>query len=114
MNKPKLTPEAQLARLTFYRNHEKFPNPDWENRELPVPDEPQREKMNKAVNDFIDFLIVLIERGDTEPEEFKENIQAYVDNWDVLHYDTDEIDFIIDVECAVMRVVGVDCSELAL
>jgi hypothetical protein len=114
MNKPKLKPEDQLARLTFYRSHEKFPDPDWEHRELPAPDEPQREKMNKAVNEFIYFLIVLIERGDTEPEEFKENIQAYVDNWDVLHYDTDEIDFIIDVECAVMRVVGVDCSELAL
>ena len=114
MAKPKLTPEDMLARLAFYRSHEKFPDADWINRELAPPDEPQRQKMNEAVNAFIDFLAVLIERGDTEPDEFKESIQGYVDAWDVLHYDTDEIDFIIEVECAVMRVVGVDCSELAL
>jgi hypothetical protein len=114
MTKPKLTPDAMLARLAFYRSHEKFPDADWINRELPPPDETQRQKMNQAVNNFIDFLNVLIGQGDTEPEEFKEKIQGYVDAWDVLHYSTDEIDFIIDVECAVMRVVGVDCSELAL
>lgn len=114
MTKSKLTPESMLARLAFYRSHEKFPDPDWVNRELPVPDETGRQKLNQAVNEFIDFLVVLIERGDTEPEEFKENIQGYVDAWDVLHYSTDEIDFIIDVECSIMRVVGVDCSELAL
>jgi hypothetical protein len=114
MTKPKLTPEDMLARLAFYRSHEKFPDADWTNRELPLPNETQRQKMNGAVNAFTDFLAGLIERGDTEPEEFKESIQAYVDAWDVLHYDTDEIDFIIEVECAVMRVVGVNCSELAL
>ena len=114
MTKPKRTPEDMLARLAFYRSHEKFPDADWINRELDPPDETQRQKMNGAVNAFIDFLTVLIERGDTEPDEFKESIQGYIDAWDVLHYDTDEIDFIIEVECAVMRVVGVDCSELAL
>jgi hypothetical protein len=114
MSKQKLTPDDMLARLTFYRSHEKFPDADWVNRELPLPDESQRQKMNEAVNAFIDFLVVLIERGDTEPDEFKESIQGYVDAWDVLHYSTDEIDFVIEVECAVMRVVGVDCSELAL
>lgn len=114
MTKPKLTPEGMLARLELYRSHEKFPDADWINRELPVPDEIGRQKMNQAVNGFIDFLMVLIEQGDTEPDEFKEGIQGYIDTWDVLHYSTDEIDFIIDVECSVMRVVGVDCAELAL
>ena len=109
-----LTPEDMLARLAFYRSHEKFPDADWVHRELPPPDEAGRQKMNGAVNAFIDFLTVLVRDGDTEPAEFKEGIQGYVDAWDVLHYSTDEIDFIIEVECAVMRVVGVDCSELSL
>ena len=114
MTKPKLTPDDMLVRLAFYRSHEKFPDADWINRELLPPDETNRQKMNGAVNAFIDFLTGLINDGDTEPEEFKDIIQAYVDTWDVLHYSTDEIDFIIEVECSVMRVVGVDCSELAL
>jgi len=114
MTKSKLTPEDMLARLAFYRSHEKFPDADWVNRELATPDEAVRQKMNGAVNAFIDFLMGLVNDGDTEPEEFKDSIQGYVDAWDVLHYSTDEIDFIIEVECAVMRVVGVDCSELAL
>lgn len=114
MNKPKLTTEGILARLAFYRSHEKFPDADWTNRELALPDEPLRQKMNTTVNDFIDFLTVLVNDGDTEPEEFKESIQGYVDTWDVTHFSTDEIDFIINVECTVMRVVNVNCHDLAL
>ncbi|GAB2593705.1 hypothetical protein [Spirosoma areae] len=114
MTKPKLTPEAMLARLAFYRSHDKFPDADWTNRELPLPDELLRQKMNNTVNEFINFLSGLVMDGDTEPEEFKDSIQGYVDVWDVTHFSTDEIDFIIDVECAVMRVVNVNCSDLAL
>ncbi len=114
MTKPKLTQAGILARLAFYRSHEKFPDADWIHRELPVPDETRRQKMNQAVNEFIDFLTGLVNDIDTDPEEFKESIQAYVDVWDVLHYNTDEIDFIIEVECTIMRLVGVDCTELAL
>ena len=114
MTKAKLSPEDMLARLAFYRNHEKFPDADWIQQELPLPNEVLRQKMNDTVNAFIDFLMGLLNDGDTEPEEFKDSIQAYIDVWDVTHFSTDEIDFIISVECSVMRVVNVNCSDLAL
>ena len=101
-----------LSQLERYKSQDNFPVEDWEERGLNPSDEATRRGMNLAVAEFADLLIAQISTGETAPEVMHEKIQAYFDGQDNEDFDTEEREYIGDVQCELARLVGVDCGDL--
>ncbi len=101
-----------IYQLRAYKDHDNFPIADWEKRGLYTSDEAVRQGMNLAVAEFADFLIDKIYTGVTEPAELQEVIQHYFDEHNNDDFDTEEREYIGDVQCKLIHLVGVDCSSL--
>jgi len=68
--------------------------------------------MNLAVAEFADFLINKISTGITKSTELQNEIQTYFDEHDNDDFDTEEREYIVEVQCRLIELVGVNCSGL--
>lgn len=100
------------SQLEAYKNRDNFPIKDWEKRGLYPSNEDVRQGMNLAVAEFADFLISKISNGMTESTELQNAIQTYFDEHDNDDFDTEEREYIVDVQCKLIQLVGVDCNSL--
>jgi len=101
-----------IYQLQAYKDQDNFPSADWERRGLNPSDETVRQGMNLVVAEFADFLINKIYNGVTEPAELQEAIQNCLDENDNADFDTEEREYIGDVQCKLIQLVGVDCGSL--
>jgi len=65
--------------------------------------------MNKEVNNFIDFLVHQLTNA---PASLTDEIQNYMVKWNYFDFDTEELEYIVDVKCEVMRMIDVDSDEI--
>ena len=101
-----------ISQLEDYKKRDNFPLKEWEKRGLHPSDEDVRQSMNLTVAAFADFLIDKISDRITEPAELQQEIQNYFDEHDNDDFDTEEREYIGDVQCKLIQLVGVDCSSL--
>lgn len=103
-----------LKQLQLLKSKDKFPTQEWDERGLIPSDDDSRQKMNKEVNDFIEFLENQLISGQTSLIHLKEEIQTYLDEWDNLDFDTEEVEWMLDSMGEVMRIVNIDCDDILI
>lgn len=107
MNKEK---QAQLQQYLIKDN---FPPEEWASRGLQPSSSEIQQQMNQAVKEFIDFLQGL-SQGEVPINHYQSMIQGYLDEWDSFDFDTEETEFIVDVKCELMSLIGVNCQDLLI
>ncbi|MBO2007645.1 DUF4844 domain-containing protein [Hymenobacter negativus] len=103
-----------IQQISAFKVRDNFPLEDWEGRGLNPSDEATRQGMNLAVIEFADFLISQISNGVVEHDVMLEQVQNYFDERDNYEFDTEEREYIVDVQCGLARLVKVDCSDLLI
>jgi hypothetical protein len=103
-----------INQLKAYKSRDNFPIDDWEKRGLISSDDDVRQGMNLAVNEFADFLITQVSSGITEPADLQDKVQEYFDERDNDDFDTEEREYIVDVQCELAQLVGVNCRDLLI
>jgi len=103
-----------IDQLKAYKSRDNFPVDDWEKRGLMPSDDDVRQGMNLAVSEFAEFLISQLSGGITEPTELQEKVQEYFNERDNDDFDTEEREYIVDVQCELAQLVGVNCGDLLI
>jgi hypothetical protein len=103
-----------IDQLEAYKSRDNFPIGDWGNRGLMPSDDDVRQGMNVAVSEFAEFLITQLSGGVTEPADLQEKVQEYFDERDNDDFDTEEREYIVDVQCELAQLVGVNCGDLLI
>ncbi|MFD2717870.1 DUF4844 domain-containing protein [Hymenobacter monticola] len=103
-----------ISQIEAYKTRDNFPIEDWETRGLMPSDDDIRKGMNLAVTEFADFLIAQISNDITEPADLQEKVQDYFDERDNYDFDTEEREYIVDVQCELAKLVNVNCSDLLI
>lgn len=103
-----------ISQIEAYKSRDNFPIEEWNNRGLMPSDDDVRQGMNLVVTEFADFLITHISEGITEPTDLREKVQEYFDERDNYDFDTEEREYIVDVQCKLAQLVGVNCSDLLI
>ena len=103
-----------IDQLKAYKSRDNFLIDDWEKRGLMPSDDDVRQGMNLAVSEFTEFLITQLSGGITEPAELQEKVQEYFDERDNDDFDTEEREYIVDVQCEIAQLIGVNCGDLLI
>ncbi|RZJ93069.1 MAG: DUF4844 domain-containing protein [Hymenobacter sp.] len=103
-----------INKLEAYKSRDNFPVEEWASRGLMPSNDDVRQGMNLAVSEFADFLIAQISDNTTEPVDLQEKVQEYFDERDNYDFDTEEREYIVDVQCELIQLVGVNCGDLLI
>lgn len=102
-----------ITQLEARKEQDNFPLEGWEARGLNPSPEDIRKGMNLAISEFVDFLIAQL-TASLSKEDLQERVQEYFDEMDIYDFDTEEREWIVDVQCALAHLAGVDCDNLVV
>ncbi|MDU0372452.1 hypothetical protein ACFPAF_18780 [Hymenobacter endophyticus] len=101
-------------KLEMYVTHNNFPEERWDARGLyPSPDKVQQ-GMQGAITGFVRHLQAAISTAEPGSPELTVSVQSFLDEWDIVEFDTEEREFLYDVACDIMREARINPEHIQL
>lgn len=99
-----------LEELEELKSKNKFPRENWFERGLNPSPQDVILGMNREVNKFIQFIEGII--VNSENKELITLVQSYFDDMDLIYFDTEEREFVIDKMFEVLDLVEIEQTNL--
>jgi hypothetical protein len=106
-----LTILEKIAILEDFKTKDWFILDAWEDRDMAWPGNEVVEQMRLELLDFTNFLIVHLQK---ENQDISSETQKYYDNWETDYFESEEIEFIVEIQRLAMKIAGIDENQIII
>ncbi|OWP64239.1 hypothetical protein CDA63_04160 [Hymenobacter amundsenii] len=103
-----------FQKLESYVTRNNFPLADWDQRGLMPSSEETQQEMQVALVDFLRFLQSCIATLAPGSKPLTLAVQEYLEEWDIIEFDTEEREYLYDLACEILLIVGVNPDDISI
>lgn len=100
--------------LETYVTRNNFPAESWGARGLHPSSDDVQQDMQQAITGFVRHLQNALRAARPGSPELTASVQAMLEEWDIIDFDTEEREFLYDVACVIMREAGLNPHDIYL